>query len=518
MVLLVCVLILAGAVRCLGLYQPYLGNFHSYQLISASMTRFFVREHFSDLLNPKLDILVNGAPGLHLHYYPVASLVAALPIAVFGGPPELWGRLQAILFSLATVLLIYALGARMRDRTFGLLACAVYAFSPISVIYGQSFMNEAAGVFLVVLALYAFVRARNGGGAGWIFCGIAAAGLTLITRLNGFYLFLPLLAIWAYGQDGWKGKKIGTWFLLCLGIGILPLVWYGYTWFAAQQDPHVYNCMFPQLGRQAPKAGWNPDFLGVLAKTIATLDFTPFGLALLVIGLVVGLPGRQNRWLYVWFFSVLFTFFLIPQKIKDHNFYTLHLVPPAAFFIAGAVQWAWSKGPAQWKPAARQALACIAILLALAWSARYFHNPVAKSVLEENRGVREAAIETQSLVPQGALIVASRGSANCLLYYSDRKGWDFDLIPPKEVPYQVMFRWRFLSPEEVEKRSAAFLDPKQWLEFLRSEGAEYFIIATPQELERNTDFRDYLLSRYTQITPPGDPCMIFDLREKSSPK
>ena len=112
---------LAGALRCMALGKPYMGNFSSYQFLVASVSRFFLRENFSSWLSPKLDILIGGQPGLLFHYYPVASLLAAGLSAFTGLSLEVTGRFQAIVFSLGAVLLLYAIGARMRNRAFGLI-------------------------------------------------------------------------------------------------------------------------------------------------------------------------------------------------------------------------------------------------------------------------------------------------------------------------------------------------------------------------------------------------------------
>ncbi len=509
---LLVLLVLAAAPRLLGWGKPYLGNFCSYQTISASMARFFVREGFSDLLSPKLDILVNGAPGLHLHYYPVASLLAAVGSFLLGGPFEIWGRLQAVFFSLATVAVIYGIGRRVRGDAFGLIAAAVYAFSPISVIYGQSFMNEAGGVFLLVLALYAFLRAREAAapGLGWTALGVLSAGMALVTRLNGFYLFLPLFALWCFGPQGWDIKRVRSWFVLCVLIGLLPLAWYGYTYWTALENPHVFNCMFPQLGRQVSAAGWSLKFFSVTARTIATLDFTPLGLVLLLTGFF--LSERKFLWIAVWFFGVLTSFFLMPQKIIDHNFYTLHLVPPASFFIALTVESLEDRFLKTLKPGLHDVVWIILLSALLMCSVRYFYNPVARSVLPENKEVLQAAEAVRRLVPAGEKIIAARGSANCLLYYSDRRGWSFDVLPSREVPYSLVFQSRHMPQEQIQEISEAFVDPVQWLEFLRRKGAGYFAAAGPLELEKNRALKEYLRSRYKLISDPGDPFQIFDMK------
>ncbi len=495
---LIGILLLAAGLRAAALGQPYLGNFSSYQLISASMSRFFLREHFSGLFMPKIDFLIEGSPGLHLHYFPVASLAAALMSWALPLALDITGRLQAMFFSLGTVVLLYAIGLRLRGRAFGLIAALVYAVSPISIIYGQSFMNEAAGVFLVTLSLYAFLR-------GWAWLGVVAIGLSIVTRLNSFYVFLPVLFLWVLRDGNFQWRRAFSWVLLCALACLLPLAWYGHTYFVPLTNPHVYICMFPQLGRQMPGAGLNAEFLAVFAKTLGTLDFTPLGLLLLLIGL--GLKGSRTRahlWILAWFFGVVISFLMIPQKIVDHNFYTLHLIPPAAFLIASALQWLYAKIP-------RCLFAPAAVLLILSCLG-FAYGPVVNTVLPENQDVMQTAAVANSVLPPDAVIVAARGSANSLLYYCDRRGWDFMTSPAQQIPYAMHFRWRFLSPAERERREKAFLVPNAWLEILREQGAEYFIAAGPEEWKDNPAFGEYLQTHYRNIAPAGNACVIYDLR------
>ncbi len=502
---LIGILLLAAGLRAAALGQPYLGNFSSYQLISASMTRFMLREHFSGLLLPHVDFLIEGQPGLHLHYFPVASLIAALMSWALPLALEITGRLQAMFFSLGTVVLLYAIGTRLSDRRFGLIAALAYAVSPISVIYGQSFMNEAAGVFFVTLSLYAFLCSPGQKKGFWILLGIVAAGLSLITRLNSFYVFLPMLFLWIYRDGDFRVRRIFSWIALCAAACLLPLLWYGHTYGVPLTNTHVYICMFPQLGRQAPGQGLNAEFFITFAKTLATLDFTPIGLALLFCGLFLA-PWRikSNAWVLAWFFGVLLSFLMIPQKIVDHNFYTLHLIPPGCLLIAAALQWLRLKIPKAlfWAVCAAALIACVG----------FAYGPVVRTVLPENREVLDTAALARAMIPPEAKIVAARGSANSLLYYCDRRGWDFMTQPPRQIPYAWHFRWRFLDASEKERRAKAILDPVAWLEHLREQGAEYFVAVGPQEWRDNPEFGNYLESNYRNLAPANSGRVIYDLK------
>src|SRR3989338_10434348 len=82
--------------------KPLLGHFSSYQTVLAMIARNFIGHHFSNLLLPESSLLINGKHALHMIYYPFPSLLAALGAKFIGGGIDLWGRLQAVLFTAAS--------------------------------------------------------------------------------------------------------------------------------------------------------------------------------------------------------------------------------------------------------------------------------------------------------------------------------------------------------------------------------------------------------------------------------
>lgn len=423
--MIIFLVILTTSLRCISLGDPYLGNFASYQCYSASIARHYVRENFSDIFNPKIDILVNGKPGLHMQYFPISSLVAALGQKFIGGSLEVWGRLQAILFSSLALLCIYGIARRLFTESIALTSALLWSVLPVSVIYGQSFMPEMAGLSFAVLSIWLALRQK---------CLLSAlfAGIAIMTRMNTIYVLVPLLML-----IPWR-----KWAYLAWG-SLIPILWYGHTITQAKYNASVSHFWMLQGANQS----FGPDFLLALGKYLVTVDFTPLGFILLFFGLK-GLP----KWIYGWGISVLVILCLMPQKVIDHNFYTLHLLPVGCMAIA--------KNFNSWKIPAL-------ILLSVIW----WWNPVTK-IDPGNKYVLEAARLVQEQVPKDDKIIASSGSSPCLLYYCDREGWDFMIKRPEEVPYVQKFRWRF--EKNIDELLQAYKDAEKWKEQLKSEGAKWF--------------------------------------------
>ena len=81
------------------------------------------------------------------------------------------------------------------------------------------------------------------------------------------------------------------------------------------------------------------------------------------------------------------------------------------------------------------------------------------------------------------------------------KGEEEGLFPPKEL------FWRY-----VEQ---GFGDPIRWLEYLRTQGAHYFVAADREELNGAADLARYLNESYVSVPVPGDSFVMYDLTRKS---
>ncbi len=101
-------------------------------------------------------------------------------------------RLFSALLGLGAIVLVFYLAAALFDRRTGLIAALLTAISPFHVHYSQEARMYSLLCFLSLLAVYAFVRARQDGGLKrWALFTVAAT-LSLYTHNLAF---LPLLTL-----------------------------------------------------------------------------------------------------------------------------------------------------------------------------------------------------------------------------------------------------------------------------------------------------------------------------------
>jgi len=132
---------------------------------------------------------------LALGYYSKPPLVAwliALTTGLFGDS-EFAVRLSAPLLHTGAAVFVYAIGERLYDRRIGFWSALAYASLPGVSVSAFIISTDAALLLFWAAALYAFVRAREGGGWGWWLGVGLAAGLGLLSKYAMAYWMLSAL-------------------------------------------------------------------------------------------------------------------------------------------------------------------------------------------------------------------------------------------------------------------------------------------------------------------------------------
>jgi 4-amino-4-deoxy-L-arabinose transferase-like glycosyltransferase len=110
----------------------------------------------------------NSFPGLPVLYPPIASAFDSI-----GG--LIAARLVSLVFMLGATAMVYLIGDRLFGRICGVLAALLFAVCGIVVHLGAAATFDPMALFLLVLALYAAVRMRDGGVRWLLICPIALA-------------------------------------------------------------------------------------------------------------------------------------------------------------------------------------------------------------------------------------------------------------------------------------------------------------------------------------------------------
>ena len=112
-----------------------------------------------------------------------AASESGLPLFDFQGGHLVWRGLSLI-FDMLSLLAVFALGARLRNRWVGLLAAAFYAAAPLAIQKAHFGTVNAIAAFFVVLALYFALRVQQRGGLwSYLLFGLAC-GAAVASRIN----------------------------------------------------------------------------------------------------------------------------------------------------------------------------------------------------------------------------------------------------------------------------------------------------------------------------------------------
>jgi hypothetical protein len=442
------VLLLALGVRLVALGRPLVGNFATKNVVYGMIARNLV-EGRAELWLPTVDCLRGGERGLHLLEVPVSAYLAGGAWKIFGGSLDVWGRLVSIGFSLGSILVLFDFVRRRHGATAALGAAAVLAFSPVSVIYGQSFMLEASIVFFAVATIDALDRWLIGRRTAWLVVSVVCFGLLVLTKIYMLVLLLPIVVMLAgrmrarthqqaaskdvADHEGFspdtqlaestcppclnacKHASYVGWFVLAA----LPAVgWVLYVMHSAAPEGHLADRVFYSLcdsteaHRPPHPLLWQADFYRQLFDDLAGVMLTPVAFLLPIIGVT----DRQWRRYLPWLVAMGLLVAAMPRKFYEMNYYCTILMPPLA--ILAGLGWARLVGRLR---LSRWAVAGF-LTLGLVVSMRYTIVPVLQIPVED-RAVLPAAQAIAERAAAGEPVVTIHGSGIDLLYYCDRPGW-----------------------------------------------------------------------------------------------
>ncbi len=111
-----------------------------------------------------------------------------------------WLRLEAVLFSIACIVLTFLVAKEFTGNKFITLGAAAFiALLPTHVVLGATINNEAAAYAFALLSILFMLKGAKGGfGTGNVLLAGLFFGLAFATRFNAVILGLPFLAVLFY--------------------------------------------------------------------------------------------------------------------------------------------------------------------------------------------------------------------------------------------------------------------------------------------------------------------------------
>lgn len=324
-------------------------------------------------------------------------------------------RALSAAFGVASVLLTYALGARLYGRRAGLFAAALLAVMPYHVIVSRQVLLDGPQVFFTTLVLYCLARYTLTPKRIWILAFAASLGLAFLTKETSVLVLGSAITYLALN------RQVRVRFLDLVAGGLLFLILaVAYPMATASGGAASAGGSFVvwQLLRR-PNHGY--DFYpGVVGPAIGLL---------VILTAIVGLVALRRR--RSWRETLLLTWIGVPLvfyelwPVKGYQ-YLLPLAP-AVVVLAGRALGALSRAPRDEDALGRLArVVVIGVVLASGAILSYSTITATPSDFLAGAGPlpggREAGRWVRTNVPRGAQLMAIGPSmANVVQFYGDRK-------------------------------------------------------------------------------------------------
>lgn len=447
--------LLAVAVRLVLIDQPYVDHWSWRQSDVAAIARNFF-EHGFRFGYPQID-WAGGSAGYVGTEFPVLPFIAAICYK-FAGVQEWIGRSQSVIFFAVSLPFFFLLVREIFGGTAAMWATFFYAFAPISVFAGRSFMPDVPSLSLGIIGLYFFLQWFRDRNMAQFYLAAITVSLSILIKVTSIVIAAPLLclavagtadpgssrALFHVGRDHRAGLQL----LLFAAIAVLPSVaWY---WDAYQIAERFYpHHFFGAGGVRLERFSWYWE----IARQTATSSLTPVLAVMALIGLFVAPRGKFGC-LFDWWLAAMVLFVLAVGYGNRHPWYQLPLVPITAAFGGASCAFFGSK------ISSRFAVITLSILLASSFAilAGLYVRPLYESTAAQHR---DAGLELNKITTSDALIVAVDGGNPTIFYYAKRKGWH---LLEKDAVYNG-------NPKDSQK---AVTDVKR----LRQRGATHLVFTT----------------------------------------
>ena len=465
--------ILAVAVRLLLINQPFIDRWSWRQSDVAAIARNFSENgfHFG---HPQID-WAGDAHGYVGTEFPILPFLAAIIYKV-AGIHEWIGRSEAIILFAVSLPFFFLLvrdtwhglpghdsSAECRCHVAAIWATFFYAFAPLNIFAGRSFMPDVPSLSLAIIGLYFFLRwtehrallcAPSGfetrctnteQDVRWMhrlqayvpfFASVFAISLSILIKVTTIVIAAPLayLAVAAlYDRRGNKERRFPKppgrsgdrpslnfsahraplQLIAFAAITILPsTVWYWHAYQIAERFyPHHF---FGEGGVRIENFAWYWD----IAQLTATSSLTPVLSMMAIIGVLVT-PRGKYRWLFHWWLGAMILFIILAGYGNRHPWYQLPLVPIAAGFAGAACAFIASRISSRIVAITLSILVAGSFLLLAYLYVRHFYWSSAAVQL------RDAGLELKKSTAPDSLIIAADIGDPTIFYYAERRGWNF---------------------------------------------------------------------------------------------
>lgn len=301
------------------------------------------------------DIILIGPPtsigNMYLgpiYYYMMAPFLVLTRLNPIGP------AVMVALIGIATVFLIYLAGREWFGKVAGITAAALYAVSPIPIIYSQSSWNPNPAPFFAIITIYSLYKILTTRKFWWMVVGAASLAAALQMHYLATLLVPTFGIFWIVGFLKFKKTDFKKYLILSFtSFSLFFLLMSPLLWFDLRHDFLNYKAFIKFFTERQTTVNLNPiNFLAripVLYQSLFTRFITAkdeiLGIATMIfatLGLVIlwwrNLKAKQQDFPFllitVWLVIGIFGMAAYKLTVFDHYFGFLN---PAAFLLFGLV-------------------------------------------------------------------------------------------------------------------------------------------------------------------------------------
>jgi 4-amino-4-deoxy-L-arabinose transferase-like glycosyltransferase len=277
-------------------------------------------------LNPEI-IHYGKTPGI---YWTIAASFSALGVSEFAA------RLPTVIFSLASVILLYEIVKITIDRPTAWLAAAILSLEALWLQYSRLSVPDVPTVCLFLLGLLGLLKAElNNRRSLWLFLAGFSFGLGFLVR--SYMIFVPIIALipYLFGREKSAPVLRSIWFYLGLCVGFLPtLVWLLLPMFTGEAS--TFKDLFAFIVKLGSEERNNNNFLYYLWNV--PLRSFPWSLFAILGGLICwfGFDRRCRHLFVIAPCLILLQLSIFSTRIPH---YAMSLYPYVAILAAIALLW-----------------------------------------------------------------------------------------------------------------------------------------------------------------------------------
>src|SRR6266487_878021 len=187
--LVVAMWIFAVAVRLILIDQPYVDHWSWRQSDVAAIARNFF-EHGFRFGYPQID-WAGGSAGYVGTEFPILPFLAAICYK-FVGIHEWIGRSQSVIFFAISLPLFFLLVREIFGSAAAIWATFFYAFAPLNIFAGRSFMPDVPSLSLAIIGLYFFLRWLGDAKPARLYLSAIAISLSILIKATSIVIAAPI--------------------------------------------------------------------------------------------------------------------------------------------------------------------------------------------------------------------------------------------------------------------------------------------------------------------------------------